>query len=174
MARFFHHILPDVWRKNCKLYLAFSWLCGLGFGVLVFSYAGNSHIPLMRMAATSHMSIVSLLSVLILPFLLSAFAVFCFRPQLLLAVSFGKAFSFAFVSISAIAAFGSAGWLVRLLLMFSEMLSLPLLFWFWLRYISGDFRPAPAAIFLTAALVFLIGSVDHCYISPMLARLIEF
>ena len=174
MARFFRHNFFGRWCRSSRWLLACVWCCGLALGIYVFWNAGDSSASLMRMAANSPVSIVSLLSVLIFPFLASAAAVLLYKPWLLLAAAFVKAYALAFLSLAVICAFSSAGWLVRLLLMFSQFLSVPLLCWFWIHYISGRIRPAPAVLFLMAALIMLIGSVDYCIVSPFLAGLIEF
>lgn len=174
MARIFHHGLPDFWRKGSTTFLALSFLLGLVFGVAVFSAAGDSFLSLMRGILSGSVSIVGLLCVTFLPFLFSAFAVSISEPWLLLPVSFGKAFLFSLVSLGLLQGFGSAGWLVRWLLMFSDLVSLPLLYGFWQRHISGERRYCFAECFALLSFFFLIGSVDYCCISPFLADLIHF
>lgn len=118
-------------------------------------------------------SIVSLLSVTVLPFLLSASAVFSSCRWLLLPIAFFRAFLLSYVGMGIYGCFGSAGWLFRLLLCFSELFSTPLLYWFWLRCCDPDRgRIAPQGA-LTGALCLLIGSVDYCLISPQLRSLIN-
>lgn len=173
MARFFCSDLPHWWRKSCRCFLAFFWVTGLACGILVHLTAGSLLVPLMRSAACAPVSIFGLLCVSVLPFLLSAFVVFLSKPVLLLPICFGKAFLFSFVSLGIYQAFGSAGWIFRWLLLFNDCACVPLLYWFWLRYLSGD-RPLycwEAALILS--LEMLIGSVNYNIISPFLARLIE-
>ena len=50
---------------------------------------------------------------------------------------FFKAFSLGYCISGVCILYGSAGWLVRLLLLFSSTVSAPVLYWFWLRHISG-------------------------------------
>lgn len=173
MARFYHRDFPQYWRKGSTVFLAFFWCFGLVCGILTYFSADTVFSSLMRRTLTGSVSIVSLLGVPILPFLFSAFAVFISEPRLLVLVSFGKAFLFSFVSLGVIQAFGSAGWLIRWLLMFSNCMSVPVLYWFWQRHISAV-RPVKImdlVCFLCIGL--LIGSIDYCMISPFLARLIE-
>lgn len=173
MARFLHYHLPDLWRKGAWFFLAFSWLSGLICGICAFSCAGNSAFSVMRGAFSGSVSIVGLLGVTVLPFLFSAFAVFISKPGLLLVASFGKAFLASYVSLAVMLAFGSAGWLIRWLLCFSSCAAAPLLYWYWLRYISGERKFSGFEVFLLISLLIFIGSLDYCVILPFLAGLIN-
>lgn len=147
---------------------------GLLCGISVFYSVGDSFFALMRIAGTRHVSIVSLLSVVILPFLLSAFVVYFSKFALLLPVCFFKAFVFSGISFIIVRAYGPAGWLFRYLFLFSDCMVMPILYWFWLRYVDGKHRFCGWEAAALVAIGLLIGSVDYRIISPMLARLIEF
>lgn len=172
MARFFHHGLPLWWRKGSACFLALSWFLGLLSGAAIFFSAGIAYFSWMRGVLHGSVSIVGLLCVTVLPFLLSAFAVFISEPWLLLPISFGKALLFSFISLCVLESFGSAGWLVRWLLMFSDLLFVPVLYWFWHRHISGEHCFSGSVSLLLLSLCILIGSIDFCYVSPYLANLI--
>ncbi|MGM9651200.1 MAG: hypothetical protein ACI3VX_04595 [Faecousia sp.] len=174
MARFFCPDLPNLWHKGCRFFLAGFWVSGFLCGILVYLSAGRTLVSLMRSTPMASVSIVGMLCVTTLPFLFSATAVFLSKPVLLLPICFGKAFLFAFVSMGIFQAFGSAGWLFRWLLLFSDCASVPVLYWFWLRHISGD-RPLIGweAAWL-CSLAVLTGSIHFSVISPFLAGLIEF
>ena len=69
-------------------------------------------------------------------------------------------------------AFGDAGWLVRSLYQFSDLFLVPVLCWFSLRYISGD-RPLVRKDLLTVLIgCVTVCSLDLCFISPFLVKLI--
>ncbi len=127
----------------------------------------------MRSALLAPVSIVGLLSIWTLPFLLSAFVVFLGRPLWLLLICFSKAFCYAFVSLGFFLAFGTAGWLARILLLFSDWVCMPLLYWFWQRSLSGRRRPSRWDVAALLSVMLLVGSVDYRVIAPLLARLIE-
>lgn len=170
MARFLHHDFPAWWRKGYPVLLAFGFMLGLFAGCLIFFSAESESASWMRAAADSRVSIVGLLSVILLPFLFSAFAVFIGQPWLLLPMAFCKAVSFSMVSLGLMVSFGSAGWLMRILLMFPDLLTLPLLFFFWLRCASGEGLKVWSCLgCLMVALA--IGSMDFYIISPFLAGL---
>ena len=160
------------WRKFCKLFLALSWHFGLLCGVLITDKCDPDLLSLMRSAVLSRVSIVGLLAVTFLPFLLSAFAVIFSSPWLMIPISFLKAFSFGYCASAVSTSFGSAGWLVRWLLLFSACCSVPVLYWFWLRHISGSQKSLWMDLVLCAVIVLLIGCLDYRVISPFLVKLL--
>lgn len=164
---------PLWWRKGSTFFLALSWCLGLISGIVLFLFAGTQILPWMRSTAYGAVSIVGLLCVTLLPFLFSAFAVFISEPWLLLPISYGKAVLFSLISLGILQSFGSAGWLVRLLLMFSDSVSVPLLYCFWHRHISGRRKLAFSEAWNAVSLCILIGSIDYCLVSPFLAQMIH-
>lgn len=150
--------------------LACAWTAGLFSGLLFSSSAGDSLFPAMLAAARSPVSVFGLLASILLPFLFTAFAVYISQPRLLVPIAFFKAFLFSYLGFGILTAFGSAGWLVRLLLTFSDLFTMPLLWWIWLNDTPETFIRRCAAAFLVAAPV---GIIDYCIISPFLAMLIS-
>lgn len=160
------------WRKGSWRFLAFFWICGVVSGVWIYAGAGSSVSSLMRSIPYGAVSIVRSLSVAIVPFLLSAIAVFLSCPLLLLPISFCDGFLYGFISLAALCCFGSAGWLVRLLLCFTIITVAPLNFWFRLRHISGERAASKTEILFFLSLCILVGSIDYSCISPLLAMLL--
>ena len=173
MDRFVHLILPTHSCKEPSIHLACSFLAGLLSGACVSIAASKSLLPMMLAAANSCVSISGLLSAMLLPLLFSAFAVYIRQNWLLIPIAFVKAFLFAFLGIGVMSAFGNAGWLVRWLLMFSDSLTLPLLWWFWLRAFSSGRTDALRFAALVAVAAVLIGSLDYSVVSPFAAMLIS-
>ena len=163
----------SLFRRVRVIFLAFCWMIGIESGILFAAHFGHLFTPLMYCALGSTGSIVGFFSVLLLPFLVSAFAVFISRPGLLFGICFVKGFSFSSASLGMLLAFPSGGWLIRQLLMFSSLASLPLLFWFWLRHISDEAEYSYCRCLLVFSLLILIGSVNVCCVSPFLAMLIN-
>ena len=149
------------WRKWAGSILSLFWTVGLICGFLVFRCAGESAFYLIRQAVCSPVSIASLLISLMLPFLVSALAVYLSKPQFLLIIAFCKAFLMIYVSLCVCHVFGSAGWLVRILYMSGDILSTPLLYRCWLKQIRQDssFRFAGSTFFFLT--VFVVGCVDY-------------
>ncbi len=161
-------------RKYHTIFLAFLWVIGLTLGIRFASFAGDSLLSLMRGSAFGAVSIVNLLAVTLLPFLFSAFAVYIRSACFLAVLCFIKSFSFGFVSTGLVMAWGSAGWLIRLLFMFSDLICLVPLWWCWIRFPwdlpTSGFRPVIVSAGVAAGIVCL----DYLCISPFLARLFEY
>ena len=172
MVQLIRSDFPRLQRKGYAICLAFFFLCGFLLGIFAFSCMDSSILPLMRSASVSPVSIVGILCVTILPFLISALAVYISEPWILFAVAFGKAFCFSFLSMAAMLSCGSGGWLVRLFLMFSDLLGLPVLYLYWQRSLCRERSFSPQEAFTVLSLLLFIGSVDYRMISPLLAGLI--
>lgn len=160
-------------RKDPTHFLAFTWLTGLLSGLII----SLGHLPatasMMRLAPTVQVSIVSLIIAISFPLLLSAIAVFCSGPWLLIPIVFGKAFLYAFVCAGVLNSWGSAGWLLQLLLVFSDTLMLPVLWLFWLRTCRHTGKGIIPGIILAASAGLLICSIDFRFISPFLTDLLS-
>lgn len=171
MARFLLHHNSLVSRKAYVFFLASTFLSGLLVGCFARTSAEVDSVSWMRGVLDAPVSIVGLLSVIFLPFLFSAFAVYTSQHWLLAPIAFWKALSFALAAGWIGAAFGSAGWLMRILLMFTDICSMPLLILFWLRYGCRERQPKLLSVlnFLGAAIC--IGSIDFFMISPILSGL---
>lgn len=167
MARFLHRFFSELRRNANVAILAACFLVGLILGIRM-SHEAEFSFSLMRSALKSTVSIVRLLSVLLLPFLFSALAVYFSKPKLLYGIAFLKAFAFGFVSAGINAAFGSAGWLVRLLVMFSDCMSMPILWLYWLRHLPGKRVFQAADVMITVGCISLVGFLDHMLIMPLL------
>ena len=166
--------LPCKRRIPCAATIVFClcWCAGLFLGASLAGRAEAASVSLMRAAASRHVSIVNLLFVLFLPFLLSALAVFLSRRWLLFPIALGKAFSFGYTAGLIGCAYGTAWWLIRLLMMFSDCLIVPLLCWFMLRCLA-DYRKALwRDLALCAGVTAVIGSIDIMVIAPFLTALI--
>ena len=174
MAGTFRQIVLHDYRKRYIVYLAFIWIFGLIFGVNLSFAAGPDFLSLMRGASGCSVSIVCLLSVSLLPFLFSAVAVYIRSMPFLAVLCFIKGFLFAFVSAGIFTAFKSAGWLVRILMMFSDLGCLVPLWWCWISCVSGRCRNSVYPVLQSSLLALCIISLDYVYVSPLLEKLVEF
>lgn len=127
----------------------------------------------MRSAASSAVSIVGLLHTLF-PFFLSAIAIALHAPRMLLALSFGKAFLSSYASLAICRFFGTSGWLARWFLMFSDLVSLPMLYFMWHRCLSTDHVVSISEILLLMALALLVASIDYSTISTLFLAFVIF
>ena len=156
--------------KPC--YLALAWIGGLLLGAMLSVSADKLLTSTMRAAVSGSMSISGLIAVVLLPLLLSAYAVYFSQPVLLISTVFLKAFLFAYTGIAVLISYPASGWLIQCLLMFSDALMVPFLWWVWLCATSGSRNPSLRRIVACTVWSALVGCVDITVIAPFLARLI--
>lgn len=164
--------LKIFWQHSCKILVPICWILGLILGFCFGGSAGDSFLLMMRDLDQMIVSIPGLLFVTILPFLLTAVAVFLFQPWLLYLLIFGKSFCFGFCICGMMTVFPSVFWMGQLLLMFTDSCSLPFLMWLWLRH--SDFSPKQFAgryLFCMLASLTLM-AMDYCVISPFVTTLL--
>ena len=154
----------SVWRKYAIPYLACSWIAGLIFGLWVVGFA-DFNLPVLNDSSSCYTSI-SIISVAFIPVLMSVLAVYAEKSWLLLVICFLKAFSFAYVSYFVTRTYGSAGWLIQLLVMFSDCISLPFLWWFWCRLLTSTQKISFSTVFPGTLGAIAIGVLDFKVISP--------
>lgn len=159
------------WR--CRFFLGMVWLLGLLCGVFFGAQWKCSSSLMMRSWLTGPVSIVCIFSVLSLPFVLSLLAALWNIRGMIYVIAFVKATVYAFVSCGIYEVFQSAGWLIYPLLMFHEVLSLPLLCWLWIRCLENASFPSGWEITFLIAFLMLVGSLDVRIIAPYLALLIS-
>lgn len=173
MVRFFPVTFSVKSRRFCVAVLAFAWIAGLISGALTAYSADLSFISMMRRTPVSPASIVGLLLSLLLPFLLSAIAFSVSQHWLLILISFLKGLFFSCISSGIVRSYGSAGWLLNTFLLFSDSLSLPVLFWFWIHVLTRR-DTLKFCCFLSVVFVMLVCCVDFRFISPFLADLLTY
>lgn len=171
MQSFYSSKVIERSRRSCKIILSALWSLGLICGIMAATGAGNL-TSLMHAYCQSRVSIVSLLIVPLLPFLLSAYAVYFSDFRLLFVLSFLKAFSFGFCAWIVTCAFGGAGWLVRGMLLFTDLVTLPVLWLYWIRCADGsrlNIRNLCTGCLLWYLVVVLF---DYACIAPLLRQIL--
>lgn len=160
-------------RKMEMFFLALFACCGAVLGVIV-SFSSEPYISLMmRMAASSRVSIFGLMLSAIIPFLVTVVA-YCFsKPSLFFPISFFKAFSYTLAMCSVRTAFFQAGWLVCMLLLFSDTAAILLLYWYWIRNIHGFRDSALTEMLFCIAVTLIVAVIDYIWVFPFLMALIN-
>jgi hypothetical protein len=148
-------------------------LAGLISGSYLSLLADPSVFSLMLTAAECRVSIVCILSASLFPVVFTAFAIYTSHIRLLFPIAFTKAFSFSFIGSGLLLTLGDSGWLMRALLMFSDLASLPVLCWMWLHTFANERTSNLLSTAITVLVVCMIGCLDYYYISPFLANLIS-
>ncbi len=166
-----HTCIPGFYSKFSTIFLAFCWCTGLFLGCYLPQYLDHSYFSLMHKAVNRSVSIVGLFAVLV-PFLISAIAVYFSQTWLIFPICFFKSFSFAFIAACVTIAFSSSGWLVRSLLLFTDILSAPVVLGYWLRLVKTPANKAFQDSAVCAAICAIFCSLDYFVVSPFLAGLI--
>ena len=156
--------------RTCKLVIGFCWIGGLLLGMYAASVAGDT-LFLTMLGDVSTVSIPGLL-IASLPFLLTAFAVFLPHPGFLIPLALWRSFSYGFCAYGLAVVYHGAAWLTRLLLMFGQNATAPLLMWLWLRKCDFPDTVRPGELAACGIAAALIGIVDHCMVSPFAASLL--
>lgn len=172
MDRFLHLNFSFLRCRTLRPILAFVWICGLVSGAFISLSADEFLASTMHALIRSDMSISGLLAALFLPFLISFFAVYLSQNWLLLIVAFFKAFLFAYTGAGLILSFDAAGWLLCLLLLFGDVLTLPALWLLWLRCLHSSGRSAWCSSIPSVIVAGFAGIFEYCVVAPFLASLI--
>lgn len=124
------------WRKNASAVYIICWALSLLVGRQMSGGLPEECVSWMRMAAFEPVSIVSLLITTVPSLLITALAANKHIPSLMLLVGTMKAIGFGFVYSAIGICWGSAAWLVRFFLLFSDGIGVLALLWFAIRHIS--------------------------------------
>lgn len=159
-------------RKMDTLVLAFFSVSGILLGVSI-SYSSDLILfSMMHRMLTSPVTIVGLVSVNLLPFLITAIAICLSKPYLIFLLAFFKCFLYAFVRCGISIYFFQAGWLIGALLL-SDSIVIALLHWYWIRHLHAFRKNAikDMAFCLLVALATCL--IDNLWVSPFLITLIS-
>ncbi len=164
------NILFSPSKRNCcktiSVFLAFAYFAGALLGAWVSLQADDSLRSIMRAVVTGPGSFFDLLLVRLLPLLFTAFAVYIGQCWLLVPIAFVRAFLFAFLRVGIQAAFGDAGWLIMWLFAFSSLMSMPLLWFFWICCIRQRERFFPVYFPLAALAMLGLTIFDYYLVLP--------
>ena len=149
--------------------LTLVWAAGLLLGGFVAAKVDFDFSPFFIMAASNKGTFLGICLVLYIPLLFTVCLRFFSSGDSILLVVFLKAIEFALIAVGCFYSWGSAGWLLARLLLFSAFLSLPVLIWVWYRILCSNF--GRREILISVVLLFIIGLIDYFVISPFLCSL---
>ena len=154
-------------RKLSLISLCFTWCLGYSCGFWLVSPAEPFSPSLMYALISQRGSILGLLAVNVLPFLITALFVRFRLCRLILPLAFLRAFISGYCNSCFLCAFASAGWLICLLVLFSQSCSEVLLLWYWIRNINytGSIQRKECRSFLIASCVLSI--LAHYLLRPV-------
>lgn len=164
-------------RIQCKesvILLSFLWLIGLVCGLYFASSLDYSLFEPFYVASYTRPSFSGILVVTILPIAVTAIAAYFSAPVLIYTLCIFKAFSFSFGLCGVISVFGYSGWLIRLLLLFSDSCMAVLLLWLWCRILSLKHYTVHRDLLICTAISAAVGTVDYFLVSPYLEILMHY
>ena len=170
MGFFFRQFGMDSLRRNRFSVLAFTWVFAIIFGVVISGFNSDFMTSLMHDAVFSRISFLGILSGSVLPLLFSAFVMDSLGDRFLTPLVFICGFFQGFFGWGVMAAFGSPGWLVRPLLLFSNFWMTPLLWFFWVRYLRTEAVRYFPLFLLTG---FGVSWIDFSFVSPFLTEILS-
>lgn len=170
MRKFFERISHSL---NCNyrvVILAIFWLLGIALGYMFATFVAQNAQFIFRSYIENQTSVLRLWVVHFFPFICAVFAHRFSLFYIFYLLNFVKAVSYSFCNFCVIFAFGSAGWLVRILFLFTDAFSSLLLFYFSLGCLCNRSirKTEYLIIFFSVAVVCII---DGLTVSPFLSSL---
>ena len=163
---------PFSHKQHRKATLLFVWSFGFVLGCYFASRTPENIHLLMRTSLTERVSIVGLLSSNLLPVVLLGLALFSQSAHIVFLVYFTMSLAYGFSLISVGYAFGSAAWLVFLVL-FIPIFSKGIIWLFFaFRSIRSKRKRIIQEFFVAVALLIALNALDYFTVSPFMADLL--
>ena len=163
-------------NRDCRrsiLFLAFFWLAGLFAGFIFGDLACVDSSFMTLFDPSCSLTLYGFL-VFLLPFAVSAIAVRFSVKILFFSACFLKAFFYGFSLYFIAASYGSAAWLHRVFLLFSDSFIVVTMLLFWLRQISNNFRTFKLDFLFSIFVVLIVAIIDYLLISPFWVDLMNY
>lgn len=170
MALFFSRC-SNFWRRHHVVVLAFLWCSSLCLGFGIAFQLGDDILSLMYTAVSCRASIVGMAVAVFLPVLLSAIAVWFSVPGFIFPVALIRGVSFGFSLAGVMIAFRSGGWLVFLLLTFSESLTLIPQLCLWFACLLDNRAAVFNSLNVCIISAIILCAFDYLCVSPFVLKL---
>ena len=144
------------------------WCCGLVWGCSIYE---PSYLSLMHCAVSEPVSIIGVFACVYLPLIITYFSFLTDKPAALMVVCFIKAASCCFSGQLVFRYFDSAGWLIRLLFLFSDSINLLILLYLWIHHLGGKSSELKRDLLIAAFFCTVITIVDLFVVDPFLKGL---
>ena len=148
-----------------------SRLSGFFLGVLLAYSISDPFPSLMCGDICVPVTIVGLLVSVFLPLLFSSLFLVIYKPFLFLLVCFLKAISVGYTAMLVCFQFLHGGWLVRVLLLYSDFVILAVFLWQWLRMFNRDTDAVWKNTYICLMSICAVIGIDYFIISPLLRGL---
>lgn len=157
---------------NRRLFLVVAvWILGMFLGFVFSLNLCKDPRNILNYSLLSSISAPVMFLGLALPYILTAVAQYLRKSRYLVLIIFIKSFLFFYSSFAIISTYSDAGWLARLLLMFSGSANMVLLLWFWFICVIRNNLPIKHLLFCMTVSTAL-GYVDFTVVSPIISQII--
>ena len=153
-------------RLEPVVLLAYVWLAGLLIGVAIALLRKNSMQSVMHIVCPIFYSAPRRALLSLLPFFLSAFAVFVSHTKWILPLCGFKAIWVAVNCFLVCLYYGQSGWLAQCLFMFFDTCSLPVLFFYWLRLLTVPCNKLIRVHIAVFCILIVLFIVDYRIVTP--------
>jgi hypothetical protein len=157
-------------KKRNFFLISATWLAGIICGCFLAAFTGSTYRSMLESASLHPVTLTGLFAGIVFPTVLIILAANVRLYWLLYLTVLCKVTFVIACSLGLQGVYGSAGWLVRLFVQFSDILTLPVFCWLSLRSTKKAISKAVCAT--VAAWYFLVFLADYCVISPFFAGLI--
>ena len=159
----------EFFYRRCRL--DFFWIAGLCFGYAVGRLC--QEVPLPQVFVPDPGNLLSALFPLAFGPLVSLLLALVFPWQILLWIAFLRGTALTFVWCVLYGVFRPAGWIFCPILLLAELLMTPILFFLWLRLLSGSWERAVYVLLLCLSCAAAVGFISYCMVMPVSAFLID-
>lgn len=149
------------------------WTFGIILGVAVGGVSSLRSASLMRRALLAPVSIIGLFICSFLPFAFTAACILSDRHWLIYLLCSFKGFSVAYTGRLCLICFGDAGWLARYFLLFSQITTVPALWFVWICLGKGKVQLNRCSLILLLAYLIVAVLLDYFVVAPYLSSLIS-
>ena len=161
-----------LWQKRANYFLLLFWIVGFAIGAMCIFFAYDLYAGAIQSVAVMDATVLGLFLLGAIPLMLSYFAIRLSIAPLILIPAFTKAFSFAFCSFGILWTYGSAGWLIRALLLLTDSTWVVILLFFWLRNATGEHETLKRDLLFSVAIGGTVVLIDYLYVVPLLHSVI--
>lgn len=157
---------------DLRFYIILSWCIGLILGLHIIPLSFHRLNLALHSDYSGHRHFLSLLLTSFIPLMLTFFCIQFKKVYILPILCFLKATFFGFSLFLMRVYFSSGAWLAAILFLFTDLVNVCLLLWFWLRQGKSSTVTVRKDTIILSAILICTCCFDHFAISPFLQRVI--
>ena len=154
------------------LWLFASWYAGLFLGFIAADFHGGTVVSFLRQAPLERSSVFAVLCASAFPLLFSACAVTFIHSGICYLIALTYGFCLALLAGALVVCYGSGGFLLTVLLLFSAVFGSCVLLWYLLRRLQSQQGFVTDTV-LGLLVIFTLGMIDYFIVSPFLTDIFK-